>query len=1043
MDLYHSNFADGADGWSSGGSDSIKTVNGEASLKANAETVSRSFSFGDSLGEGTTVYLSLWVYSESQPGVTVKLASNGQAAEITHLLDNRLGRQWQYTALCLGKRTKDETITVTVHGKELRLYDVRLTRAPYETPENISDTEYNAFGNVTKAYRYNPVDGSISCTKYSYNSDHQIVEQTEMSNGRQISRTEYGYTDGELTSTRVYGKIDANYTEEGETYSEEHVLIESRDANRVRTVYSEGSDWVKVVSVGETASPDIETKNTFYTDSGFLKEVSGGGCINSLFYDANGTLKKVGYGYQTSDEHSEIGFAYDSYGNLREASIGEGKLLTLNYNSRQLESAVYGNGDRIEYTYDENERMVSVAENGENSVSIIYGDDAEDTVTVEHTNGLRYISKAVNREGITGRYEAEISGTEHKLKVEGRAANAAGNETTVDYFLDGGSVPFERCIAIKNAEGQLEWLKRKHHGGSNYYSYNEQNRLVRKETTYPAEGIYEVSYEYQVLSGERIANRICGETFRVNGSKKDGIRYEYYANGNLARVYQDEKLRKEYAYDESGRLKEEKNYELGEVSRFTYDSGNNVTEKKRFRIENGRVSTTPYQTDTYDYEAGSGQNGAWKDQLKSYNGQTIEYDGAGNPTSYLGKALTWKGRKLTGIAGLGMEYDYKGYRIKKGNKRYIWQEDRLIAEVEADEGEESFIYYNYDESGVSGMNVNGSEYYYRKNLQGDVIAVYDDNGHMECRYDYDAWGRHRCRLENGTVIYDSATGAVSGYEEHIGIRNAIRYRSYYWDGETGLYYLQSRYYDPEIGRFISPDDIEYLEPESIGGLNLYTYCFNNPVLYIDPDGHSPVWWNPFSWFDNVSNIGKIVIGAAAFIGAVALTIATGGALAPMFITLGIGLASGTLIGGFDAVISSGGDWSQFGKGAFDGFSDGMLWGGIFALAGATTGAIKYAVKGGQGAIAGTTKMTTIKKGQTFDRFGSEYGKFITDFGTPASKLALPATNSGAKITLQATKNFRVFTGIVADGFGGTGGGVQYVLRYSVKTLLKKGWLIIV
>lgn len=107
-------------------------------MKANAETVSRSFSFGDSLGEGTTVYLSLWVYSESQPGVTVKLASNGQAAEITHLLDNRLGRQWQYTALCLGKRTKDETITVTVHGKELRLYDVRLTRAPYETPENIS-----------------------------------------------------------------------------------------------------------------------------------------------------------------------------------------------------------------------------------------------------------------------------------------------------------------------------------------------------------------------------------------------------------------------------------------------------------------------------------------------------------------------------------------------------------------------------------------------------------------------------------------------------------------------------------------------------------------------------------------------------------------------------------------------------------------------------------------------------------------------------------------------------------------------------------------
>lgn len=159
--------------------------------------------------------------------------------------------------------------------------------------------------------------------------------------------------------------------------------------------------------------------------------------------------------------------------------------------------------------------------------------------------------------------------------------------------------------------------------------------------------------------------------------------------------------------------------------------------------------------------------------------------------------------------------------------------------------------------------------------------------------------------------------------------------------------------------------------------------------------------------------------------------------------LGVGLASGTLIGGFSTVISSGGDWSQFWKGAFDGFSDGMLWSGLFALIGATVGAIKYVAKGGQGAVAGTTRMTTIKKGQTFDRFGSEYGKFITDFGTPASKLALPATNSGVKMTLQATKNFRVFTGIVADAFGGTGGGVQYVLRHSIKTLLKKGWLIIV
>ena len=114
-------------------------------------------------------------------------------------------------------------------------------------------------------------------------------------------------------------------------------------------------------------------------------------------------------------------------------------------------------------------------------------------------------------------------------------------------------------------------------------------------------------------------------------------------------------------------------------------------------------------------------------------------------------------------------------------------------------------------------------------------------------------------------------------------------------------------------------------------------------MYVDPNGND--WWNPFSWFDNVSNIGKIIIGVVAFIGAVALTIATGGALAPMFITLGISLASGTLICGFGAVISSGGDWSQFGKGAFDGFSDGMLWGGIFALGGAAIRTMRILKRG--------------------------------------------------------------------------------------------------
>jgi len=87
-------------------------------------------------------------------------------------------------------------------------------------------------------------------------------------------------------------------------------------------------------------------------------------------------------------------------------------------------------------------------------------------------------------------------------------------------------------------------------------------------------------------------------------------------------------------------------------------------------------------------------------------------------------------------------------------------------------------------------------------------------------YEYDAWGNH----------------TISGSNKTLGNLNPIRYRGYYYDTEFGLYYLQSRYYDPEIGRFISSDDVSYLEPESIFGLNLYAYCNNNPVMFTDPSG---------------------------------------------------------------------------------------------------------------------------------------------------------------------------------------------------------------
>jgi len=107
-------------------------------------------------------------------------------------------------------------------------------------------------------------------------------------------------------------------------------------------------------------------------------------------------------------------------------------------------------------------------------------------------------------------------------------------------------------------------------------------------------------------------------------------------------------------------------------------------------------------------------------------------------------------------------------------------------------------------------------------------------------YTYDAWGNHIIRDKDETVIYESISGTTPGYETHIGNLNPIRYRGYYYDIETNLYYLKTRYYDPQTGRFLNMDKIEILDYAKgfINGLNLFAYCLNNPVNYFDSDGLS-------------------------------------------------------------------------------------------------------------------------------------------------------------------------------------------------------------
>ncbi|MCL2798213.1 MAG: RHS repeat-associated core domain-containing protein [Firmicutes bacterium] len=139
----------------------------------------------------------------------------------------------------------------------------------------------------------------------------------------------------------------------------------------------------------------------------------------------------------------------------------------------------------------------------------------------------------------------------------------------------------------------------------------------------------------------------------------------------------------------------------------------------------------------------------------------------------------------------------------------------------------------------------------------------EDNGNIAVRYVYDAWGNHKAfEGDSSLTIYDSLNGVIAGYESHIGNLNPFRYRGYYFDVETGLYYLLSRYYDPQVGRFINADAVDYANPGILSGLNLYAYCGNNPVMRTDPKGKH--WY--FLWIDNLfENIGKGIVDTIDFL----------------------------------------------------------------------------------------------------------------------------------------------------------------------------------
>ena len=249
----------------------------------------------------------------------------------------------------------------------------------------------------------------------------------------------------------------------------------------------------------------------------------------------------------------------------------------------------------------------------------------------------------------------------------------------------------------------------------------------------------------------------------------------------------------------------------------------------------GATPSSLISTVTYGYTS------TWGDKLTSYAGTSITYDSMGNPLSYHNGndyTFTWEnGRRLKsasmGSYTLSFKYNDEGIRTSKtvnGTEHiYRLEGSKIISESWGD----LMLIYLYDAEGVPvGMQYRTTSmaegtaqtYWYEKNLQGDVVAVYNASGTKLISYSYDAWG-------NVTMSYHNGGAATSARH------NPFTYRGYYYDDEIGLYYLQSRYYDPATGRFLNADGVEYLEPLILIGLNSFAYCGNNPIARYDPSGH--------------------------------------------------------------------------------------------------------------------------------------------------------------------------------------------------------------
>ena len=700
------------------------------------------------------------------------------------------------------------------------------------TYSDIMEYTYNSDGLISKSE--DTLNGNVVTYQYdSYGNVTKVASTSETDDGNALSVTDYTY---DVLGNLLTAQSDSSASSYVYDAAGRHLRSDT-DGSVSRTLYDDRGRVVQQIDpdVYDPAKDGLPQKNTY-------SDPSAG---HTYAYAANGNLvsETTKYGLETEYTYSKIGNLlqkhfdlYDYYylenGKIDKICVDGKTVVDYAYNVTDsgitlndgdyVDQIAYSNGDTENYKYNSAGTLTAVYKNGEEKPQAYW---------VHNVNPLQKLPETYN-----GETKMHYLYDESNHKVNGYVLADDGNilQYIVNYLepkdpvsdLTGqtaesafsGTV-FNTAFSLSSNENHI--VNTAGEISSTYtYETDENGVLVSDGITFGENTVLPTSYIYD--DSGRNTKKVIQTT---SGAAEFSVQYD--ENGMLTGSGPNE-ITARYTYDESGQLVRTNDSFANYTSSYVYDSRGNMISKKLYDYTTGELnSLTPKETTTFTYAS----NG-WKDQLVSINGEELTYDENGNLRTYGDKTFSWcHGTRLESITDGENEYSYvydeNGIRFSKtvngATTQFAYLGGMLMAQKTGDD----VLFFQYGAGGVPlGFVYNDVQYFYVTNQLGDIIGITDSTGKAIVEYTYDEWGS-----PIQTITRDN-----TAVQNKIAEINPLRYRGYYYDTETGCYYLQSRYYNPEWGRFISPDNFGYIDNSTRLGFNAYIYCANNPIMFIDPSG---------------------------------------------------------------------------------------------------------------------------------------------------------------------------------------------------------------